>query len=151
MKGAKRELMLIASLILNDLSCLVYDASIYIRGNHDLLPALQFFKHSCLRYVWPLLVSFIQIHKYSFPIDTTTSELLVVAASSIYDWHPLLMSRKGKKIPWNYLGVMTSRVSFLPKAILVWVLGPCDIYHKLAKKKKRNLSDLFNKVSYTFA
>ncbi|KAJ6931207.1 hypothetical protein NC652_014643 [Populus alba x Populus x berolinensis] len=27
----------------------VYDASIYIRGNHDLLPALQFFKHSCLR------------------------------------------------------------------------------------------------------
>lgn len=136
MKGAKRELMLIASLILNDLSCLVYDASIYIRGNHDLLPALQFFKHSCLRYVWPLLVSFIQIHKYSFPIDTTTSELLVIAASSIYDWHPLLMSRKGKKIPWNYLGVMTSRVSFLPKAILVWVLGPCDIYHKLAKKKK---------------
>jgi len=118
MKGAKRELMLIASLILNDLSCLVYDASIYIRGNHDLLPALQFSKHSCLRYVWPLLVSFIQIHKYSFPIDTTTSELLVIAASSIYDWHPLLISKKGKKKLWNYLGVLTSRVSFLPKAIL---------------------------------
>ncbi|KAJ6920552.1 hypothetical protein NC651_014210 [Populus alba x Populus x berolinensis] len=28
----------------------VYDASIYIRGNHDLLPALQFFKHSCLSF-----------------------------------------------------------------------------------------------------
>lgn len=150
MKGVKRELMLIASLILNDPSCLVYDASIYIRGNHDLLPALQFFKHSCLRYVWPLLVSFIQIHKYSFPIDTTTSELLVIAASSIYDWHPLLISKKGKK---NYGIILESwlvEYHFYPKPSWVWVLGPCDIYHKLAKKK-RNLSDLFNKVSYTFA
>lgn len=121
--------------ILNDLSCLANDASIYhkthVWSNHDMLLSLQFFKYFLSRICVTVISEF---HPKSTNVPSTLTSQHFNYLLELWLWHSLLtFSSKTKKL-WNDLGIMTCQ--FLLKASWAWVRGPLDIYHKLAKKKE---------------